>query len=149
MRVNVSGVWKPVTKIKVNIGGAWRSVTQLRANVAGVWKPAGSFVASMSASIDDNSPTGLTFGNTQVDTNTVTVTPSGGLPPYTYSWARLSGTGSAFSPTSAATFFRDAVANFAFSSGTFRCTVSDSQSPPATATVDAFATFENAGPLGP
>jgi hypothetical protein len=63
-----------------------------------------------------------------VATNSVTVSVSGGLPGYSYSWSQVSGDASiAYFPTSASTSFRmDAVERNAYNSATWRCTVTDS-----------------------
>lgn len=146
MKINVGGVWKPVTALRVNVAGAWKNVTKVRVNVGGVWKDAGTYLTALSATINDAAPSGRTFGTNPVSTNVVTVTPSGGLAPYTYSWALISGRGSPESPTMASTRFSEYVDDYGTAVGLFRCTVTDALG--ATVTVDADATFNNFGPGG-
>jgi|SRR5882672_4159087 len=72
-------------------------------------------------------------------TNSVTVTPAGGIPPYTYAWTFAAGGTNigANSPTSATTTWHDITANLTAGevrTGTARCTVTDNAS--ATYTVD-------------
>ena len=143
MKVNVGGVWKTVKTAKVNVAGVWRTATKARVNVAGVWKVGDLFLLPLTATVNDSTPSGETFGPTTVETNTVTVTPSGGAAPYTYAWVRTSGVGSANSPTAAVTSFLAIVPKFNTYVGAFLCTVTDAIGGTATVTVNS--TFTNNG----
>lgn len=74
---------------------------------------------------------GTTAGTGTATTNAATATPTGGTPPYSYAWQRLSSDGpvnpTAVSPTSATSTFRQTSIGIGESfSGTFRCQVTDS-----------------------
>jgi len=60
-------------------------------------------------------------------TPTVTVTPSGGVGPFTYGWVRQSGDSAitAASPSTAATSFSASLASDETKTAVFRCTVTD------------------------
>ena len=145
MRVNIGGVWKDVSAIKVNVAGTWRTVTRLRTNIAGTWKEAGTFIPPLSVTVNNDAPFGRTFGTNPVTTlTTTTLTPSGGLAPFTYSWVRQSGSGSPTTPALASTNFTETVADYDTKTGVFRGTVTDALG--STAYVDVTATFTNLGP---
>lgn len=71
-------------------------------------------------------------------TSATTVSVLGGVAPYTYSWAFLSGSSelAAVSPSAATTTFDYSVPSAGFYSATFRCTVTDTAS--IVETVDVF-----------
>lgn len=65
----------------------------------------------------------LGVGWVNITTNTITVTPTGGVAPYTYAWSYVSGDAvTVLSPTSAATQFRSNTT----ASAVYACTVTDS-----------------------
>ena len=145
MKVNVGGSLKTVTAIKFNPGTGLKNVSRIKANIAGSLKAAGSFILPLSLSVNSDAPFGRTFGSNPVTTFiATTVTPTGGLAPFTYSWARLSGTGTPTSPVSANTYFVETVADYDTETGVFRCTVTDVLG--STAFTDITATFNNLGP---
>lgn len=82
-------------------------------------------------------------------TDPTTVTPTGGVAPYTYSWAFVSGnTATINSPTSATTTFTrsvflDTAGQSVFRTGVYRCTVTDSASQTATADVTVETTHNS------
>lgn len=106
---------------------------------------------AMSATV---SPTSLNKSGTIASqtTGSATVSVTGGVSPYTYSWALLSGDSFTInSPTSSSTTFTKsgmAVGDAYY--GTYRCTVTDSTSGTAlTATVDLPVSIERVEPSGP
>lgn len=139
MRVNVGGSLKPVVRAKVNIGGSLKTIVRSKVNVGDVLKVADTFLQPLTLSASPSSVNGYS-ASSPVVTDSTTATPSGGLGPYTYSWARLSGSGTATAPTTATTAFYDSLSPGFLSSGTFRCTVTDSLG--STATADVVAEYE-------
>jgi hypothetical protein len=113
--VRLGGEWKTISAAKVFANGTWRTLAAIRAFVGGEWREVANFTApSTPPGTDPGTPTGLTAtaspteqtasGTTaSIISQPITVTPSGGLAPYTYSW-----TASALvisSPTSATSKF--------------------------------------------
>ena len=97
--------------------------------------------ASVAGMIANNPPSNSPASRT-VNSSTVTATPANGTGPFTYSWARISGSAdvSAGSPTAATTGFSGTVGINQLISATFRVTVTDALS--ATATADTTVTLE-------
>lgn len=104
---------------------------------------AGPLIAS--ASPDTTYGNGGGFGVKTVTTDTSTVSVSGGSPPYTYAWSRISGA-TVFNPTaaSAATsaFSRTSLPVGGNDTATFICTVTDALGRTAV-TNSVIATVEN------
>jgi hypothetical protein len=114
--VRLGGEWKTITAAKVFANGTWRTLAAIRAFVGGEWREVANFTVPATPPGDGggSTPTGLTAtaspteqtasGTTaSIISQPITVTPSGGLAPYTYSW-----TASALvisSPTSATSKF--------------------------------------------
>lgn len=89
-----------------------------------------SALTALTASASGNAFADSSFAGT-LTTNTVTVTPSGGLAPYTYAWTRISGDTSTTcnSPSSASTNWSATVgAVNPDRNSTWRCRVTDSAS---------------------
>ena len=141
MKVNVGGTLKPVVSAKVNVGGTLKTVVRAKHNVAGAIKTGDTFTLPLSAIASPGTVNGFSASAT-VTTNTTTATPTGGLGPYTYSWARITGSGSITAATSATTAFYATLSPESTSSGTFRCTATDSLGSTATIFADVLAEFE-------
>ena len=102
---------------------------------------AGSFWTE--ASTDQIQKTGSTSGGSKtLTTSSVTVTAHGGSSPYTFSWARISGSSAitATAPSAANTAFTATLSPNQELLATFRCTVTDNSG--AVATVDVFVDLE-------
>lgn len=106
---------------------------------------------SMTATASPASVTGFAAlaGSATITTNSTTVTPSGGSAPYTYAWAKNSGTGGTWSIASATSdttkFTCSGVAGDTDYTAIFRCTITDATG--GTATVDVQADVSNLGSL--
>lgn len=141
MDAYTGGAWRSVGRADVYVDGQWRRLTRSEQYVGGAWETGDRFLIPLTASATSE-VTG--FGYITVITNPATVTPAGGLGPYTYSWARISGTyGTANSPTSATTTFYATPPSNTIQTSVFRCTVTDSLG--STATADVTAIFEEVG----
>lgn len=85
----VGGSWRTITRGEVYLGGSWRMLTRGEIYKGGAWHTLFTFVSPMTASASP--PTAFGEGNSPhsviVSSGTVTVTPGGGLGPYTYSWS--------------------------------------------------------------
>lgn len=113
LQVRVGGVWITPTALKIYTAGAWRSIQAVKIYKGGAWRDAANFVpsgggggggGSLSLSVDPISAFKLGHAST-LTSRTITVTPSGGLAPYSYVWSVVSQDGFATysinSPTSA------------------------------------------------
>ena len=103
----------------------------------------GGMAGSLILSIDPVSAvgSGASAGSTTVFTNSVTTTATGGTAPYSYAWARTSGSTSwsINSPSSASTRFSILVAPSAVEDGEFECTVTDARGRTGTISINAAA----------
>jgi hypothetical protein len=80
-------------------------------------------------------------------TSSVTVTPSGGVAPYTYAWTKVSGdTVTIDSPAAATTTFTGTPPENSTLSGTYKCTVTDSTPASAIITVGVNIAHFTVGP---
>lgn len=97
--------------------------------------------APLAATVDNSAPSTSGTGSGPFTTGAVTVTPSGGTPGYSYSWARLSGdaTISISSSTVANPTWSASGTAPATKAATWRCTVTDAAA--ATVTVDVTVTI--------
>lgn len=139
MDAYTGGAWRSIGSAEVRVDGAWRRIVRAEVYTGGAWKSAGTFVVPLTGATA--TPTAVSgAGYAYVTTDSVAVSPTGGLAPYTYSWARVSGSyGSANSPTSATTSFSGSIPTGTEQFSTFRCTVTDSLG--TSVTVDVVAQF--------
>lgn len=136
-QIFTGGTWRTITSGKVYLGGAWRTITRGSVYKGGAWKDGPAFIPPLSASASLAEVFGSTsghFGQT-VTSNNVTVTPVGGLGPFTYSWAVGSGI-TATNPAGATTAFSKFQAPFSETIADATCTVTDSLDSTATADVE-------------
>ncbi|NQX95303.1 MAG: hypothetical protein HRT64_10380 [Erythrobacter sp.] len=144
MRVRVDGVWREVVGARVYVGGSWREIKSARAYVGDQWRDVLSFISDLSASASPTTVGGAVQGSGIATTPSVTVTPNGGLAPYTYSWERVGvGAASINSPASAVTSFSRFLNDGESAQEAFRCTVTDNQN--TQVSVDVTATFASLG----
>ena len=124
---------------EANIGSLNSGVAQARADAAAAQVTAESASQSsadvaaaslsFSASADSFIAIGTRFGTGAVTTDLVTVTPAGGVGPYTYGWTYVSGYAglTTDNPTSASTTWTGTISVLGQDrSAVYRCTVTDS-----------------------
>lgn len=128
----LAGVTRTLKTAKVMDGGVLRTVAIFASPLSLTASPAGA--ANTYESFGMPLPQTLT-------TDLITAIPAGGLAPFTYAWAYLSGDVFSVShPTGAGTYFNYTFNAFGFRSATYRCTVTDSVG--STATVDVPISIE-------
>lgn len=95
-----------------------------------------SNAAPLSVSISPSSLYNSRTGNGSLTSSPATGTGSGGTGPYTYAWTYVSGNSYTInSPSSATTTFTTSLTAGQLKSGVYRCTVTDSLSATASATI--------------
>lgn len=136
VQVATAGGMRTLLRLRVMHFGALRTVRTLKVMVGGTLRLVGNFYDDVSVSIS-GTPYGTSTGGIAT-TNSVSALATGGLFPYTFSWALVShdnpGTPFPVNPTAATTAFR----GFPDGTATFRLTVTDSLGTQGTATVDAY-----------
>lgn len=144
MDLYTGGAWRSIGSADVRVDGQWRRIVRAEVYTGGAWKSAGTFIVPLTgATAAPNVVTAGGYGG-YLTTDATTITPTGGLAPYTYSWTRISGTvGTANSASSATTSFTGLVSTGGFEESTFRCTVTDALG--TSVTVDVIATFSDYG----
>lgn len=147
--VKVSGAWKNIEEMHVRVSGSWKQIQEAYVRVGGVWK---QFYQFFTASASDSTPSGSGSGASPsgfVSSNSTTITPVGGTPPYTYAWAingspATSGPFTCNSPSSATTDWGDTVADLdPDSDEVWRCTVTDDDSNVVTVDVTVTLTWSD------
>lgn len=90
MKVRIGGDWKDIGAGKVFASGAWRTLVAIKVYFEGAWRDVANFTAPTpeAPGFTVTAPTSVrTVGTlSTIRSSAVTVTPSGGLAPYTYSW---------------------------------------------------------------
>jgi hypothetical protein len=100
----------------------------------------GNNVQTLTAVVNPTYAFGSRNGAGTCFTSTVTAVPTGGLSPYTYSWAKVSGdTFTIGSATSASTSFNITVSFGDYLSAVYRCTVTSADGQVVTADADVTA----------
>lgn len=107
MKVRLGGEWKEITGAKVFLAAAWRTLAAIKVFVDGAWRDVANFtsapeVAGFTASAPSSVTTVASLST--IRSSVVTVTPSGGLAPYAYSWT-VDGDATANTPSKASTSF--------------------------------------------
>jgi hypothetical protein len=143
---DTGGTQRVITAIQVrDAGGTARTISEVRVRDSNsVSRLVFSLGSALSATADPPAVGGVAYVTGNVTTIATTVTPSGGVSPYTYAWAVLTHSNvtppTPGAPTSATTgFFQSGVVTYDVAD--FRCTVTDDVG--ATTTVDVEAIFIN------
>jgi hypothetical protein len=152
MMSRLGGEWKTITGGQIYAGGAWRTLVAIQIYSGGTWRqvanftppPSGGTGGTITVAASPN-PCGTTRSAGIITTPTCTVTPSGGLAPYTYAWSILDGgLATIANPTLASTTFtRSSVPPNTEIDEIARCVVTDSLGTQATATVQLFFDHES------
>lgn len=83
--VNVGGSWENVALIYTKVSGTWRRCPIVYTKVSGTWNQVHNDFSAASSDATANAGIG------QTQTESITINPSNGVSPYTYSWAYVSG----------------------------------------------------------
>jgi hypothetical protein len=137
VQVRFSGIWRTLTGAQVFANGAWRSLVAIQAFVGGQWRIVGNFTVppgdggTFDLGTSASSVSGLgVVDSTTVTSGFVSAVPSGGLSPYSYSWAIVSSDGQTYvihGPTSATVSVTGSgLPMDDVSTCTIRCTATDS-----------------------
>ena len=143
MMARLSGVWEEITSRAFWDGSAWLSVKRREVYDGTDWRVVASFVPDLTLSKSPEIVSATGFGDGFIITNPVQVTPSGGKPPFTYSWVGINGAqASATASASAQTQFRRYVSTGDSITEQFRCTVTDNDG--VAVPIDVSAQFTSA-----
>lgn len=139
MEAFISGLWRGnIRRGNILTGGQERRFTRAEGYINGAWKPVALFTAPLSATANPSVASGSVFPNKPtvqtVTTDFVTITPTGGLGPYTYIW------NGGIYPTSASNRFSASVPGNSTIEQTYTYTVTDSLGKSVSGTVQAVFT---------
>jgi hypothetical protein len=141
VRVRADGAWRTVRSGRIRINNAWRQLTRAFVFQNGAWRQSAVFVEPLTLSVSPATANGGIIVPGTVTTGSVTATPTGGLAPFTYAWARISGDpAAANAPTNATTSFSLFLNDPVNAEAVFRCTVTDALG--STAAADVTASFQ-------
>lgn len=147
IKVRHDGVLRTITGLKGPLGGTLRVIRSVKVMQGGNLRTVANFVPPLSLSSNADSMYGYalsSFGSMEyVQSNSVTITPSGGLPPYTYAWSVISGYPVSIAGSATATALVFITANVGTYSGTLRCTVNASNGDSAAMDVPFLLSIEN------
>jgi hypothetical protein len=133
-----SGVWHALASLKVFRSGSWRQLKTLKVWDGSAWRQIGRFIEPLTLSVSPNPVVETSGGSptTQTVSGTATATPAGGLGPFTYAWAHVSGdTMTITNGATATATFSKTLAGGASASGVFAVTGTDAAGQTATVNV--------------
>jgi hypothetical protein len=140
-KVDIAGAFKPITSGRLYIGAAWKTITRGLYYNGSAWKTIATFVPPLSVTATPPAAFAVSTGN-PIFANPVQITPTGGVPPYTYATVTVSYetdppslSGASTGYVSASCYDSDESTNACV----FRSTVTDSLG--STATVNFQITF--------
>ena len=146
MKLFLGGAWRDITAGQIFISGSWHKLASAQQYNGGQWRTIANFTppgtgggggGSMTLKVSPN-PCGSTTNSTTISTPFCTVTPFGGLAPYTYSWTATNGA-RANTPTQAScNFTMMGVAQFNEVDAIATCVVKDSLGVTASISVNLF-----------
>lgn len=136
IKVRREGALRTATRLRVMQGNTLRDIRTVKVLQGDVLREVASFFTSLTATADfDFFAQGYAEipGPVFVESNEVTITPSGGSAPYTYAWTQTSGAVVTIFNGSTARAYFTATRNIGTTTGALQCVVTDSLG--ATATV--------------
>lgn len=136
---DAGGTLRTIATMRVKDGSTLRRVLRLKMLDGATLRTIATFATPLSASVSPNPAAGSSHGNLSpaiVTSVPATASPGGGLGPYTYSWAHITGDAmTASSPSSATTTFYGTVPINTTNSALFRVTITDAAGQVGTADV--------------
>lgn len=138
-RVRVGGEWKQIKRKRVFVGGQWRIVKSHRVYHDGQWRTV--FLGGPVLTVSASPPSQIALASGASATGSVVITPSGGVPPYSYSHSISSWMGGSIpviaNPDVSFAFITQALSIGETNICTFACLVTDSiGSPPGIASYE-------------
>lgn len=144
LKIRDGGTLRTITKLKIKQAGVLREIRTLKVMHGGTLRTVATFAGPLSATVSPSQVPGDGRGasNATITTTAATAQPTGGLSPYTYSWALTTNGGgnasTALASSSASTAFRKTgVPAEALYTDRWTVTVTSADGQTATASVDA------------
>jgi hypothetical protein len=87
LHINDGGTWRAIRNVYVNDAGTWRTIQNVYINDNGTWR---LVFSALSATAEGTEPLFKLGNATNITSNPITATPSGGSGSYTYAWSIVS-----------------------------------------------------------
>src|SRR5688572_15474120 len=84
LHINDAGTWRAIANVYVNDAGTWRTIQNIYVNDNGTWR---LVFTALTATAAGTAPTTKVANSTNITSNNITATPSGGSGSYTYAWS--------------------------------------------------------------